>query len=47
MLNIFFSQLEAQVTKVIDNKVYVHYNGWGSRWDEWIDMNSPRIAIFR
>ena len=25
----------------------VHYNGWGSRWDEWIALNSPRIAPFR
>lgn len=28
-------------------QVYVHYNGWGRRWDEWIDMNSTRIAPFR
>lgn len=25
----------------------MHFNGWGSRWDEWIDNDSPRIAVFR
>ena len=39
--------LEAQITKLRDNKAFVHYNGWGSRWDEWIDLNSPRLALFR
>jgi hypothetical protein len=39
--------LEAQIIDVKDNKVYIHYNGWGTRWDEWIDMNSDRIMPFR
>ena len=41
--------LEAEVIDIDINekKVYVHYNGWGRRWDEWICMNSPRLAIFR
>lgn len=41
--------LEAQVIKVNESemKVFVHYNGWSSRWDEWIDMKSDRIALFR
>ena len=39
--------LEAQVIDVLDNKVYVHYNGWGTRWDEWIEMESNRIMPFR
>jgi hypothetical protein len=39
--------LEAQVIQVRNNQVYVHYNGWGTRWDEWIDFNSPRIAAFK
>ena len=30
-----------------EQQVFIHYNGWGSRWDEWIDINSPRIATFR
>ena len=40
-------QLEAQVLNVRENQALVHYNGWGDRWDEWIDMNSPRICLFR
>lgn len=39
--------LEAQVVDISNGKVYVHYNGWGTRWDEWIEVNSPRIEIFR
>jgi hypothetical protein len=35
------------VIDIKDNKVFVHYNGWGRRWDEWIDLDSPRIALFR
>ena len=40
--------LEGQVIQVNENnQVYIHYNGWGSRWDEWIDINSPRLSPFR
>lgn len=39
--------LEAQVIRVRNNQAYVHYNGWGTRWDEWIDFSSPRIAQFK
>jgi len=39
--------LEAQVTKIRETQIYVHYNGWGNHWDEWIDIDSPRIAPFR
>jgi hypothetical protein len=39
--------LEAQVIDVRDDRVYIHYNGWGNRWDEWIEVNSPRIRPFR
>ena len=39
--------LEAEVIGIREHQVYVHYNGWGRRWDEWIDMSSPRIATFR
>lgn len=30
-----------------DGQVYVHYNGWPSRWDEWISVDSARLAPFR
>ncbi|CAD8136736.1 unnamed protein product [Paramecium pentaurelia] len=39
--------LEAQVQIVEQDRVFVHYNGWGNRWDEWIDTQSARIATFR
>ena len=39
--------LEAEVIDTDGDKVFVHYNGWGERWDEWIDMSSDRIAYFR
>ena len=39
--------LEAQVLKVQNNKAFVHYNGWGTRWDEWIDFGSPRMRNFK
>lgn len=41
--------LEATVLQVDNdnNRVFIHYNGWPSRWDEWIDMTSPRLSLFR
>ena len=39
--------LEAQVIKVQNDKAYVHYNGWGVRWDEWIEFSSPRMRNFK
>ena len=39
--------LEAQVIQVKDNKAFIHYNGWGVRWDEWMDFNSPKIRNFK
>lgn len=39
--------LEAEVIDVRDDQIKVHYNGWGARWDEWIEMSSSRIAFFR
>ncbi len=41
--------LEAEVIDVNkeEKRVLVHYNGWGRRWDEWLDMKSRKIAPFR
>ena len=41
--------LEATVMQVSDDgmKIKVHYNAWGERWDEVIDIRSRRIAPFR
>ena len=29
------------------DQAYVHYNGWPTRWDEWISCDSARVAPFR
>jgi hypothetical protein len=43
--------LEAQVVRLLDSETgqlaYIHYNGWPSRWDEWIEVSSARIQPFR
>lgn len=39
--------LESTVIDMSEDKVLVHYHGWPSRWDEWIDFDSERIAAFR
>ena len=31
--------LEAEIIDFRDDEVKVHYNGWGSIWDEWIPVN--------
>jgi hypothetical protein len=44
-----YEWLEAEVIDINEEKkeVYVHYNGWGARWDEWLPMDSDRIMPFR
>lgn len=39
--------LECTVMDIADGKVLVHYHGWPTRWDEWLDFDSDRIAAFR
>lgn len=39
--------LECTVMDISEDKVLIHYHGWPSRWDEWIDFDSNRIAAFR
>ena len=39
--------LEAQITNMREDSIFVHYNGWGARWDEWVEKKTPRIALFR
>jgi len=42
--------LEATIMRVEQEpvrRVLIHYNGWPTRWDEWLDADSPRIAPFR
>lgn len=35
---------ESTVRDVKDDKVLIHYNNWSSKWDEWINVNSDRLA---
>lgn len=41
--------LEATVMDIDEHerKIFVHYNGWPVRWDEWIEFDSPRVSPFR
>ena len=39
--------LEAQIIKTSGSKAFIHYNGWGARWDEWIELPSARMKLFR
>jgi Ubiquitin family len=42
--------LEAQILEVATtfqgNFVFIHYNGWPSQWDEWVESSSARIQPF-
>ena len=40
------------VAKVLDvdlsnRKIYVHYEGWGDKWNEWIIMDPSRLAKYK
>ena len=41
--------LEAQIIQIDkeNRRAYIHYNGWGTRWDEWINFDSPRMQNFK
>jgi hypothetical protein len=30
--------LEATILVIRDEFVFIHYNGWGSNWDEWLHV---------
>ena len=39
--------VEAQIINMRNDRIQVHYNGWSSTRDEWIDAISPRLSLFR
>ena len=39
--------LEAQVIEKRPMEIKIHYNSWEDRWDEWLGVESDRIAPFR
>jgi hypothetical protein len=38
---------ESTILAVKDSEVFVHYEGWSSAWDEWLDVSGERLAAFR
>lgn len=38
---------EAQIMEIRNGEAYIHYNGWGTRWDEWVGLDTDRIKAFR
>lgn len=43
----FLCRYWARAVKVNSKKreILVHFDGWGSRFDEWLPTNSPRIRV--
>jgi len=39
--------LEAQVLDLRNGRAYIQYFGFSTSWNEWINVDSPRIASFR
>eukprot|EP00475_Leptophrys_vorax_P038792 TRINITY_DN6915_c0_g1_i5.p1 TRINITY_DN6915_c0_g1~~TRINITY_DN6915_c0_g1_i5.p1 ORF type:complete len:404 (-),score=110.08 TRINITY_DN6915_c0_g1_i5:489-1700(-) len=35
---------ESEILLSSEDSLYVHYNGWSSKWDEWVPRDSERIA---
>lgn len=38
---------EAVITELEEDRIHVHYNGWESKWDEWIQRDSLKLAQVR
>jgi len=36
--------LISTVIELKEGYVYIHYDGWSSKWDEWLETSDPRIA---
>ena len=34
---------KARVTRMVSGQIRVHFVRWSSVWDEWIDIESPRL----
>lgn len=37
----------AQIEKVDGNQIYVHFDGWPYKWDDWFRCTSSKIDLFR
>jgi hypothetical protein len=40
----FNKWFESTIVEVKEDSIFVHYNGWPDKWNEWIPINSPRLA---
>jgi len=38
---------EGQIIDIKENKAFVHFFGWGNSFNEWINIESPRLGLFR
>ncbi len=38
---------ESTVCDVKEDKIFVHFEGWSSKWDEWLPKASERMAKLR
>jgi len=36
--------LISKVVEVKEGSVFIHYEGWSTKWDEWLDTDSIRVA---
>jgi hypothetical protein len=41
------SWLSAQIEEVEENAIKVHFDGWPSKWDEWMKITSYKVSPFR
>lgn len=37
----------ARILEREGSKIYVHYEGWSDKWNEWVDIDSGRVAKLR
>jgi hypothetical protein len=35
---------EGTILKISEDDIYIHFNGWSRKWDQWFDKNSDKLA---
>ena len=35
---------ESSIRAIKDDRIFIHYNGWPMKWDEWLPIDSERLA---
>lgn len=36
---------QSTILEIKEDEIFIHYNGWGDRWDQWIPIDSHRLRI--